>query len=96
MTATHAQAAKGTDFTPALKGLPDDLCPCPHWGYVLKGSFHLRYKDGREEVVRAGDLYCAPPGHTAWCDEDCEVIEFSPEQEYQVLIDRERKQMGNA
>ena len=23
------------DATPLLKGLPDDACSCPHWGYVL-------------------------------------------------------------
>ncbi|MFC7009644.1 hypothetical protein [Halalkalicoccus salilacus] len=28
-------AAK-TDLTPLLEGLEDDLCQCPHWGYVLK------------------------------------------------------------
>jgi hypothetical protein len=38
--------AKGTDLTPLLKGLKDDMCQCPHWGYVLKGSFHIRYTGG--------------------------------------------------
>lgn len=32
----------GTDFGPLLKGLPDDLCPCPHWGYVMKGRLQIR------------------------------------------------------
>ena len=27
----------GTDLAPLLKGLPNDLCPCPHWIYVIKG-----------------------------------------------------------
>ena len=22
------------DATPLMKGLPDDRCQCPHWGYV--------------------------------------------------------------
>src|SRR6476646_8597462 len=36
------------DTTPLLKGLPDDRCQCPHWGYVIKGriTFDL---DGAEE-----------------------------------------------
>ena len=34
------------DVTPLLKGLPDNLDQCPHWGYVLKGGFRNRYKDG--------------------------------------------------
>ena len=25
--------SKGVDFTPHLIGLPDDLCPVPHYGY---------------------------------------------------------------
>jgi hypothetical protein len=28
---------KETDLAPMLKGLPDDRCQCPHWGYVFKG-----------------------------------------------------------
>jgi hypothetical protein len=32
----------GTDFTPMFKGLPDDACQCPHWGYVIKGAVHGR------------------------------------------------------
>lgn len=34
--------------------------------------------DGREESVRAGDVYYWPPGHTVWVDEDYEAVEFSP------------------
>ena len=46
----------GTDVAPLLKGLPDDSCPCPHWGYVVKGQLRVIYAD-REEVIRAGDEY---------------------------------------
>ena len=34
---------KGADATPLLVGLPQDLCQCPHWGLVLRGSIHVRY-----------------------------------------------------
>ena len=40
----------GTDLAPLLQGLPGDLCPCRHWGYVLKGRIRVRYAD-REEVL---------------------------------------------
>ena len=50
------------DATPLLKGLPDDKCSCPHWGYVLKGRLTYRFAD-REEVFEAGDAFYAPPGH---------------------------------
>lgn len=69
---------KGADAAPLLVGMPQDLCQCPHWGTVLKGSIHVRYADGREEVVRAGDVYYWPPGHTVRVDEDYEAVEFSP------------------
>ena len=44
----------GTDPSPVFKGLPDDRCPCRHWGYVVRGRFRVGYRD-REEVVNAGD-----------------------------------------
>ncbi len=55
------------DLTPLLKGLPDDRCQCPHWGYVLKGRMTVKYKD-HEEIVNAGDAYYLAPGHKAMFD----------------------------
>jgi hypothetical protein len=69
---------KGADAAPLLQGLPGNLCQCPHWGTVLRGSIHVRYADGTEEVVRAGEVYYWPPGHTVRVDEDYEAVEFSP------------------
>lgn len=85
--------AKGSDFTPILKGLPDDLCQCPHWGYILSGSLTIRYKDGREETMRAGDLWHAPPGHTGWCDEDTEYVEFNPAKEFDHALAHVKEQL---
>ena len=28
----------GANLAPALKGLPEDLCQCPHWGYMIAGE----------------------------------------------------------
>jgi hypothetical protein len=86
---------KGADAAPLLEGLPQGLCPCPHWGTVLKGSIHVRYADGREEVVRAGDVYHWPPGHTVWVDEDYEAVEFSPSGPMCDLIDHLNSKLGN-
>src|SRR6202043_1553148 len=36
----------GADLRPATKGLPDDLCQCPHWGYLLKGRVKMHTKNG--------------------------------------------------
>jgi len=93
MAALYVRLSAGADFTPVLKGLVDDLCSCPHWGYITKGAIHLKYKDGSEEVAREGDLWYTPPGHTAWCNEDSEFIEFSPQQEFASLLNHVRKQV---
>ena len=65
----------------AFKGLPDDACQSPHWGYLFKGSFKLTDTHGREEIVRAGEAYYAAPGHQFEALEDCETVEFSPTKE---------------
>lgn len=76
----------GADAAPLLQGLPNDLCQCPHWGTVVKGSIHVTYADGTEETVKAGEVYYWPPGHTVRVDEDYEAIEFSPAGEMGHLI----------
>ena len=68
---------KKLDIAPLLKGLPDDLCQCPHWGMVLKGRKLVKYRDG-EEVLHAGDAYYMTPGHTTITDAGTEWLEFSP------------------
>jgi hypothetical protein len=67
----------GTDFGPLLKGLPDDRCPSPHWGYVLKGRLRID-QGGAEEVIQAGDTFYLPAGHTGVAEEDFECVELSP------------------
>ena len=86
---------KGADATPLLVGLPQNLCQCPHWGTVLRGSIHVRYADGSEEVVQAGEVYYWPPGHTVWVTEDYEAIEFSPAGPMGRVIDHLKSQLGN-
>ena len=78
---------KGADAAPLLEGLPGNLCQCPHWGTVLRGSIHVRYSDGTGETVRAGDVYYWPPGHTVRVDEDYEALEFSPSAAMCQVID---------
>jgi len=68
---------KKLEVTPLLRGLPDKFCQCPHWGYVIRGRFTIKYKD-REEIVNAGDAYYAAPGHTEIFDAGTEFVVFSP------------------
>ena len=72
----------GTDTTPIFKGLPEDRCQCPHWGYVFKGKMRIKYRD-HEELISAGEAYYLAPGHNVVVEEDCDLIEFSPKGEYQ-------------
>jgi len=69
------------DATPLFKGLPDDRCQSPHWGYVVSGSVTFRYAD-REEIYEGGDAYYAPAGHIPVVAAGTELIEFSPTEEY--------------
>jgi hypothetical protein len=69
------------DATPLFKGLPDDRCQSPHWGYVVRGSVTFRYAD-REETYETGDAYHAPAGHIPVIAAGTEIIEFSPTAEY--------------
>ena len=78
--------AAGNVTAPLFKGLLDDRCQCPHWGYVVKGRLRVFYKD-HEEVLSAGDAYYLAPGHTTVFDEDTETVEFSPKGEYQTTIE---------
>src|SRR3990172_3514928 len=66
-------------YSPLLKGLEGDLCQSPHWGYLLKGELTVTYADDTQEVIKGGDLFYWPPGHTVRVGADAEVILFSPQ-----------------
>lgn len=81
MSVVFHELPKGTDFTPLLKGLDNDSCHCPHWGYIFEGTFRFIYDDGKEESFEAGDVFYAHAGHTAIVDNDVKFIDFSPTKE---------------
>ena len=74
------------DGAPMFKGLPDDRCQSPHWGYVLKGRLTFKYAD-HVETYEAGDAYYGPPGHVPEVTAGTEVIEFSPAEEYRRTLE---------
>jgi hypothetical protein len=85
----------GTDIAPLLQGLEGNLCQSPHWGYVLEGELTVTYSDGTKEVIKGGDLFYWPPGHTVMVGSDAEVILFSPQKEHGAVIDHmHAKMMG--
>jgi hypothetical protein len=65
------------DPAPLFRGLPDDRCQCPHWGYVISGRVVYRYAD-HDETYTAGDAYYGAPGHLPLISAGTELVEFSP------------------
>lgn len=81
-------ATQVDDFGVAIdrhSSLPGGRCPCPHWGYVLKGRLVVRYED-REETIEAGDAFYMPPGHAPEAEEGTEIVQFSPAEELAAMV----------
>lgn len=96
MVVRYLRLPVGTDLRPLLKGLPEDACQCPHWGYILSGSINLHYADGTEEVNRAGDMYYWPAGHTGCTDDGVTFIELSPADQLQPVLEHLSAQLSPA
>lgn len=79
--------AAGTDIAPLLKGLKDDGCQAPHWGYMIAGEVVVTYTDGSTDTCTQSDLFYWPPGHTVRVVQDAEVILFSPHREHTAAMD---------
>ena len=75
------------DMTSRLKGLPDDLCQCSHWGYVVRGKLTYKSDDG-EETMTEGEAFYVPAGHTLITDAGTELVFFSPTLEWHETIER--------
>jgi hypothetical protein len=92
----HIDLPAGVDFTPLFKGLPDDRCQCPHWGYVLRGAITVQYADGTQETSSAGDVYYWPGNHTGWTDEGVAFVEFSPAEQLQPVLEHLAAQLSTS
>ena len=84
---------EGADGGPMLKGLPNDQCQCPHWGYVLEGRAKFTFDD-HEETLEAGDAFYLPAGHVPFFDAGTEVLMFSPAEQAHETMDAIRKNMA--
>jgi hypothetical protein len=86
--AEYFSLGAGTDIAPLLKGLFDDACQAPHWGYMVSGEVVITYTEGRpEETCRGDDLFFWPAGHSVRVVSDAEVILFSPQVEHGEVMD---------
>ncbi len=87
--------ATGVDTTELFIGLKGDRCQCPHWGYVMKGRLRITYAD-REEILRAGDVYYMPAGHTGVAEEDTDFLEIAPPEQHQQFIENALRNLAAA
>lgn len=78
---SYEKLPAGLDLAPLFQGLPGDRCPCPHWGYLLKGRVRIVYAE-REEVLTEGDCFYVEPGHLPIFEQDSEWVVFSPRGEH--------------
>jgi len=95
MTGEYFSLASGTDITPLLQGLEEDLCQSPHWGYMISGRLTVTFSDGTEETAGVADLFYWPPGHTLRVEEDAEIILFSPQTEHCATLDHLKRQLDH-
>jgi hypothetical protein len=73
---------------PLLKGLDDDACHGPHWGFIVSGELVVTYTNGDDETCVGDDLFFYwPPGHSVRVVKDAEVILFSPQDEHGEVMD---------
>ena len=92
MTLVWIRCPAGTDFGPALAGLPHDMCCCEHWGMITEGRMDIVTHDGREFSLEAGNAFHLLPGHLPSFPSDCAWYEFSPTEH----VDRLFTHMGLA
>jgi hypothetical protein len=94
LAAEYFSLGAGTDIAPLLKGLEDDACQAPHWGYVLDGHLTVTYTDGSVDTCVGGDVFYWPAGHSVSVVEDAEVVLFSPHADHAAVLHHMREQMG--
>jgi hypothetical protein len=94
-TVAFEKYSADADLTPFFKGLPDDRCQAPHWGYVISGKLTFKTADG-EETFQAGDAYYVGPGHTPVLYAGTEVVEFSPTHELMETFEVVERNMESA
>jgi hypothetical protein len=90
MSTAFVTLPAGADLRPAVVGLPDDLCPCPHWGYMVSGRVRMHMPDGQHMDFGAGEAFYWGPGHAPEALEDTEYVDFSPTDEFNHLLDHLR------
>lgn len=87
MSGEYFTLAAGTDIAPLLKGLKDDGCQAPHWGYMISGELIVTYTGGKTDTCKEHDLIYWPSGHSLRVVRDSEFVLFSPQREHSEAMD---------
>lgn len=95
MTVGLFRLPRGTDLRPLLHGLEGDLCQCPHWGYMVKGTVRMHTATGPKDY-HAGQAFYWAPGHAPEALEDVEYIDFSPTHELKTVLDHVKQQAAGS
>lgn len=90
ITVAFEKAPAGQDASSMVKGLPDDRCQAPHWGYLFSGTMTVDYGD-HEETIEGGQAYYVAPGHKISFQTDCEALEFTPTDALEQTLDAARR-----
>ena len=77
ITVAFEKATAGQDASAMVRGLPDDRCQAPHWGFLFSGRIVVHFDD-RTETIEGGQAYYIAPGHAIEFLEDSEAVEFTP------------------
>lgn len=96
MSIGYMEVPGPADFTPFFEGLPENMCSSPHWGYVIDGALKLRYADGKEETVNAGEVFYWPAPHTGIVEKNVKFIDISPDGKFIPVMDHLAKKMAEA
>ena len=94
MTVAVNEMPAGTDFSLLLEGMKNNSCQVPHWGYIIKGKLQMTYDDGREELLKEGDVFYMPPGHVGVVTEDLQLLDFSPQKGMKKVISHVEKKVA--
>jgi uncharacterized cupin superfamily protein len=82
MTVARHRIPQGFDSAPHYRGLPDDMCPCEHWVYLVSGELRYRFAAGETLRVAAGNVAHVRAGHLAEVLIDSVLIELTRSSEY--------------
>jgi hypothetical protein len=95
ITVAFEHANAGDDASAMVKGLPDDRCQAPHWGYLFSGKIVVDY-GGREETIEGGQAYFIEPGHKITFLEDSDALEFTPTDKLEETFAQVRRNVAAA